>query len=73
MVSHIWPYGALIVLKCYRHWSLIVLIYIDGTTNILRSREGLTQGGSLAMVVYVIVILLLIKCLKAAYLDITQP
>ena len=41
--------------------------------NIFHSREGLTQGYPLDMVAYRIIILPMIKCLKLAHPDITQP
>ena len=41
--------------------------------SILHSREGVTQGGPLAMITYRIRILPLIKNLKQAIPDVTQP
>ena len=59
--------------NCYRHHSLIVLRNGDGKANIIHSREGGAQGGPLAMVAYGIGSLPLIKHLKLAYPDGTQP
>ena len=39
----------------------------------MHSREGLTQGGALAMVAYGLGVLPLIKNLKTAHPDVTQP
>ena len=45
----------------------------NGIASFLKSREGVTQGGALAMVAYSIGILPLIKNLKVEYPDFTQP
>ena len=42
-------------------------------SSILHSREGVTQGGPLAMILYRIGILPLIKNLKRAIPDVSQP
>ena len=63
----------LVFLNCYRQHSLLTLINGDGNANIIHSRESMIQGGPLAMVAYGIGALLIIKCLKSTYPDITQP
>ena len=65
----IWRY----FFNCYRHHSSLVLRNGDGTYNILHSREDVTQGYPLAMVVYDIGVLPLIKSLKSAYHGVTNP
>ena len=62
-VLHLWLSG---------HYFL-VLRNGDGTANIVHSRESVTQGDPLDIVAYVIGVLPLTKCLKAAYLDATDP
>ena len=59
--------------NCYIHHCLLVLRNGDGSTNIIHSREGVTKVDSLAMVAYIIGVLPLIKSLKLAYPDVTQP
>ena len=46
---------------------------MNGTASILHSREGVTQGGLLAMIAYGIGVLPLIKNLIREIPDITQP
>ena len=72
-IHHLWPPGAHFVYKCYHQWSSLVLWNGNGTTSFLHSREGMTQGDPLDMVAYGIGILLLIKYLKSAFTDVTQP
>ena len=71
-VCHLWPSGSHFF-NCYHHWPSIVLRSGDGTASFLQSSEGLTQGYSLDMVAYGIAILPLIKNLKAAHPNVTQP
>ena len=52
---------------------MFVLKNGNGTDIFLNSRESVTQGDPLAMVVYRIGVLSLIKLLKAAHPVITQP
>ena len=59
--------------NCYIHHRLLVLRNGDGSPNIIHSREGVTKVDSLAMVAYIIGVLPLIKSLKSAYPDVTQP
>ena len=72
-VRHVWPSGACFVFNCYRHWSSLVLRNGNGTTIFLHSKEGVTQGVPLAMIVYEIGILPLIKNLKREIPDAAQP
>ena len=58
---------------CYRRHSLLVMRKWDGTANILHIKEVVPNGGSLAMVAYGIGFFPMIKRLKLAYPDITQP
>ena len=71
-VRHLWPSGARFVFNFYRHWSSFILRNGNGTAIILHSREGVTQGGTLAMIEYGIGILPLIKNLKRAIPDVSH-
>ena len=73
IVRHVWPSGARFVFNFYHQFSLLALWNGNGTASILHSREGVTQGGTLAMIVYRIGILQLIKNLKRVIPNITQP
>ena len=72
-VQYLWLSGAYLVFNWYRHWSSLVLRNRNRTTSIIHIREGVTQGDPLAMIVYGIGVLPLIKNLKRAILDVTQP
>ena len=72
IVFHLWPYGACFLFNCYWNWSLIVLRNGNGTVSFIHSREGMAQGGSLAMLAYNIGILLLTKQLKVGFTDFTH-
>ena len=63
----------LVFLNFYCRYSSLVLISVDGTANILYSREVVTQGDPMYMVAYKIGVLPLIKHLKLAYPDVTHP
>ena len=56
-----WPSGAHFTFNCYRHWAILVVRDIgDGSGHFLHSKEGVTQGDSLAMITYGIGVLPLI-------------
>ena len=59
--------------NCSHHWPLLVLHDRNGTATFMHIREGVTQGEALAMVAYGLGVLPLIKNLKIAYPDVTQP
>ena len=71
-VLYLWPSGARFDFSSYRHWSWLVLYNENGMAIFMHSREGVTQGEPLNMVTYLIGVLLLIKCLKEDYRDVTQ-
>ena len=64
MVRHLWPSGARFVFNCYHHWSLLALRNDNGTASFMHSKEGVPQGGPIAMIAYGIGILPHIKNLK---------
>ena len=51
----------------------MVLRNVDGSVNLLHSKEGVTQGGTLAMIAYGIGIHPFICKLRTAYPHITKP
>jgi hypothetical protein len=61
-VRHLWPSGARFTLNCYRHWSTLV----NRSANV-------TQGDPLSMVAYGILLLPLIRTLKAEIPEVGQP
>ena len=64
-VRKFWPAGARFAFNCYRHWAQLILRQPGAppVTNI--SREGVTQGDPLFMVLYGITIVPLDKELRA--------
>ena len=71
-VFHIWLSGAHFVFKWYHQWSFLVLRNGNGMSRFWNSREGVTQGDPLEMIIYGIGILLLIKNLRWELPDVTQ-
>ena len=59
-VRHEWPSGTCFAFNYYRNWDTLVIRAGDGTGRFLYSKEGLTQGDPLEMVVYGLGILPLI-------------
>ena len=73
-VRHQWPGGVKFTFNCYRHWAtLVVRNTTDGSGHFLQSKEGVTQGDSLAMITYGIGFLPLIRDLRRAHSRVTQP
>ena len=73
MFRQSWPSGSWFVFNFYCHWSLLVLWNSNGTASFLHSKEGATQGDTLAMIAYGICILPLINNLNPEIPDVTQP
>jgi hypothetical protein len=64
-VRHPWPAGARLVFNCYKHSSTLVLHRHNRLCSfILHSREGVTQGDPLSMVVYGLTLVPLAKKLR---------
>ena len=62
---HIWPSGARFLFNMYRHHAVLVMRGDKkGSTVLLHSNEGITQGYTLTMLGYGLLILLLIRVLK---------
>ena len=72
-VRHEWISGAQFTFNCYRHWAtMVVQDTKDGSGHLLHSKEGVTQGGSLAMITYGIGVLPLIRELRDTHTRVTQ-
>ena len=72
MVRHLWPSKYRFIFNCYCHWSSLVFRNRDGMSSFLHSKEGVTQGYPLAIILYGINILPLIKNLKREIPDVTK-
>ena len=60
--AHIlWPHCSRFLFNTYRGWAVL---FVRGSTEYLYSREGVTQGDPLSMILYAIGILPLIRSLK---------
>ena len=64
VIRHEWPAGARFVFNCYRHQALLFVRNPNGKPYIITSKEGSTQGDPLAMLVYAMGTLPLIRDLK---------
>ena len=51
-VRHRWPAGARIAFNCYKHWEQLLLRHPGEPPVTILSREGVTQGDPLSMVLY---------------------
>eukprot|EP00957_Ditylum_brightwellii_P000232 18040-Ditylum_brightwellii.AAC.1 len=65
-VCHRWPAGAQFVLNCYHHWALLVVRNPGQDPIFLHSKEGVTQGDPLAMVVYGVALVPLAELIRVA-------
>ena len=66
IVQHRWPAGARLAFNCYRHWAQLLLHQLGWPPVKILSREGVTQGESLSMVLYGIILVPLSKELRLA-------
>ena len=72
-VRHLWPSGARFAFNCYRHWSTLILRGKDGnSTELLSSKEGVTQGDPFSMVLYGLDILPLCEILNKYQKELLQ-
>ena len=60
-VRHEWPTGARFAFNCYRHWSVLYIRDADGSASTIYSKEGVTQGDPLAMFLYGLGVLPIIR------------
>ena len=70
---HEWPQGARFAFNLYRHQSLLLVRDPGGKPFVLFSKEGCTQGCPLAMVLYALGTLPMIRKLKATHPSVFQP
>ena len=68
-VQHHWPSGAQFAFSCYKHWAKKLLIRLGEEPVIILSREGVTQGNPLNMVLYGITLVALAEDLCVAAPD----
>ena len=65
--------GAQFTFNCYRHWAtLVVRDTGDRSGHLFHFKEGVTQGGGLAMIAYGIGVLPIIRGLRVAHPRVTQ-
>ena len=72
-VRHLWAAGARFAFNCYRHSAQLVVQHEDRQCTILQSREGVTQGDPLSMVLYGLAMVPLAKYLREAVPTVIQP
>ena len=65
-VRHRWPAGAGFVFSCYRHWAQLLLCHPGEFPVKILSREGVTQGDPLSMVLHRITLVPLAEDLMEA-------
>eukprot|EP00978_Attheya_sp_CCMP212_P013894 scaffold35059_cov31-Attheya_sp.AAC.1 len=72
-VRHEWPSGARFTFNCYGHWGTLMVWSQNGTALFMFSMEGATQGDPLAMFIYGMGLLPLIRRLKSEVENVSQP
>ena len=72
-VRHRWPAGARFAFNCYRHWAQLLIRHPGEPPVTILSREGVTQGDPLSMVLYGITLVPLAEELRAADLGLLSP
>jgi len=72
-VRHRWPSGARFSFNCYRHSAQLVIRRKDCPCSILLSREGVTQGDPLSMVLYGLALVPLAENLRESVPEVLQP
>eukprot|EP00957_Ditylum_brightwellii_P067071 5090807-Ditylum_brightwellii.AAC.1 len=71
IVRHTWVAGSRFAFNTYRHWRKLVL---QGYKDLVMSKEGITQGDPLAMILYALAVLPIILHLEKFMMgmDITE-
>ncbi len=70
VVCHLWPAGARFTFNCYQYQAVIHLHdAIAGIAHTLLSKTGVTQGDPIAMLLYSITVLPLIRRLRELFSD----
>ena len=72
-VRHLWNSGDCFLFNFYLHWPSLVLQNGNSTASFLHSKEGMMHNYPLAMIVYGVGILPLIKNLKMEIPYVTHP
>ena len=72
-VRHRWPKGSRFAFNCYRHESMLILRQPGDKSVTLWSKEGVTQGDPLGMILYGIALTPLAEHLGQAFPDVLQP
>ena len=72
-VWHCWPEGARFALNCYKNWAQLLLRQLGESPVTILSREGVTQGDPLSMVLYGITLVPLAGELRAADPGLLSP
>ena len=71
-VRHRWANGSQLVFNCYRHAAVIILRRRNGLAVTLLSREGVTQGDPLSMVVCGLTLVPLAELVRREVLALAQ-
>jgi hypothetical protein len=72
-VRHRWANGARFSFNCYRHSAQLLMRRRGGDCEIILSREGVTQGDPLSMVLYGLALTPLAETLRARVPTVAQP
>ena len=72
-MRHQWPSGARFAFNFYRHWAQLLLCQTGQPPDTILSKEGVTQGDPLSMVLYGITVVPLAEELRAADPGILSP
>ena len=71
-VPYEWHSGAQFIFNCYFQWDNLVVREVDVSGYFLNSKEGVSQGATLAMINYGIGILPLIRELHNVHIKVTH-
>ena len=72
-VQHHWPAGARFAFNCYKHWAQLLIRHPGEPPVTILSREGVTQGEPLSMVLCGITLVPLAEELRAADPELLSP